>query len=714
MLLFVWLPPTVFGGPDFIRYFDPYLGYLRATVLAGELPWWNPYASLGRPFFADLQTASLYPANYLSVLFGLKTGWMLATVAHGALGLWGFDRLARWAGASRAAACGGAVVFLFCAPLLARMQVGTINYTYSWCYFPAGLWLACRVALAPDRRVWAGLVLVWGLQLLSGHPQPFWLSLVGTGAFVAMLLLQPPWRTSGAQLWRTGLLLAGALACALALCGIVLVPFLELAGQSNRAEMILTYAAKSAMTPAYWMSLLTAPSAMFAINWEYNMYVGVAAALGGVAMLARWRDPVARAAAGMIALGVVIGLGQATPLFAFLFQFLPGLSSFRIPARAAVLVAFGLLIAASALAGRGGKQSRRGVLLGGLGLLAATGAFYVTSMPPAATGWLSVQWLLILLAGAGWWFWLDERPAPSALARSARWLLPVVVLLGVRLGIPDLSQVQLDTREFPAEAMVVSAIKARHLDRNPAPVRVCLPFDLMRENSGMVRDYATLTGFESLSLGRVWNYLHLAAGADPHYGFNSSPPQAVYDRADRFGSVNLSIWLPPQSGSLVINPAPDPRAYVATRVTAVADASEAIRRMLAGHPFHEDALVETPLDLGHSGRAEPGQAAITRFTANALELNVDTPAGGLLVVAEAWYPGWRAEINGREVPCLPVNGWMRGIPVPAGHSVVQLSYHQNGLVLGGTLSLAAAALLAWAAFSRPTVRPIRVTPDSGA
>lgn len=693
-------PPAVFGGPDFIRYFEPYLTFLRASILQGEMPWWNPYASLGRPFAADLQTGTFYPTNYLSVVFGLKWGWILATVPHGVLAMLGFIRLTAWCGANRAASRVGALVFLFSAPLLARMQVGTINYAYSWCYLPLGLWLAGQLALAPTRRTWAALALVWALQLLSSHPQPLWLSIVGAGAFVTGLLLQPPWAQAWRRWWRAVFSLATALLCGMALCGFVLVPFLELVGQSNRAVPNLSYSASFAMTPAHWMSLMTAPSSAFAVNWEYNIYVGVGVILGGIVTLVRWREPVVRGLIAMIIIGTVIALGGNTPLFGILFKFLPGLSSFRVPGRAGVLVMFGVLLAATVLAGRSSSAPSREFrrLLAGVLLLAAVTVFFYLRWMPGSAGaarWLGVQLGLILLAGTGWW-WLNPGRTENSIPWR-QWLLPGVIALELYLGIPDAMWAGVDTREFPAEAIVTEAIRARKLDATPAPVRVNLPPELLRENSGMIHGYATITGFESLSLTRVWRYLHLASGVDPAYGFNSNPAGEVYEHAGRLGSVNLSIWLPPGGSSLRITPTTDPRAYVATRVSTLSS-GEAITRMNLGHPFHEDALVETPPagDFPPDAPARSIPAVITRFTRNSLDVAVDTPVAGMLVVAEAWYPGWQASINGQLVACVPVNAWMRGVVVPAGRTDVHLSYRPNGLALGVGISLISLLVLLWA------------------
>ena len=74
---------------------------------------------------------------------------------------------------------------------------------------------------------------------------------------------------------------------------------------------------------------------------------------------------------------------------------------------------------------------------------------------------------------------------------------------------------------------------------------------------------------------------------------------------------------------------------------------------------------------------------------------VDTqaPRPGLLVVAEAYYPGWTATVNGSPASCLPVNGWMRGVPIPAGASEVAFHFHSTFLVPGALLSSCTLVLL---------------------
>jgi O-antigen/teichoic acid export membrane protein len=100
---------------------------------------------------------------------------------------------------------------------------------------------------------------------------------------------------------------------------------------------------------------------------------------------------------------------------------------------------------------------------------------------------------------------------------------------------------------------------------------------------------------------------------------------------------------------------------------------------------------------------------------NTLELDVFAEQGGLLVLSEAWFPGWRAwvTVSGAdgtreiEVPVYRADGMLRAVPVPSGRSMVRLSYTPMsvkvglyGSFLGLVLLLLVAAFALWDRFVR--------------
>jgi uncharacterized membrane protein YfhO len=75
---------------------------------------------------------------------------------------------------------------------------------------------------------------------------------------------------------------------------------------------------------------------------------------------------------------------------------------------------------------------------------------------------------------------------------------------------------------------------------------------------------------------------------------------------------------------------------------------------------------------------------------------------GLLVLADAFHPGWRAIVDGRPEPVLRVNHVLRGVALAPGAHDVEFEFAPSTLHTGVQLSVAGLALLALAfAFGRP-------------
>jgi len=75
-----------------------------------------------------------------------------------------------------------------------------------------------------------------------------------------------------------------------------------------------------------------------------------------------------------------------------------------------------------------------------------------------------------------------------------------------------------------------------------------------------------------------------------------------------------------------------------------------------------------------------------------MTVRVHAAAPALLIVSDAFYPGWRAWVDGRAAPIFPAHILFRGVFVPAGEHVVTFRYQPAGFRVGVNVSLAAAVI----------------------
>ncbi len=90
-----------------------------------------------------------------------------------------------------------------------------------------------------------------------------------------------------------------------------------------------------------------------------------------------------------------------------------------------------------------------------------------------------------------------------------------------------------------------------------------------------------------------------------------------------------------------------------------------------------------------------------------LEANLESP--GIVVLADAYYPGWKLTIDGQPAPIYKVNRLMRGAAVPEGVHKLVYTYEPRSFEIGGMITLvglAAAAAFGLYATLRPRARSI--------
>jgi len=122
---------------------------------------------------------------------------------------------------------------------------------------------------------------------------------------------------------------------------------------------------------------------------------------------------------------------------------------------------------------------------------------------------------------------------------------------------------------------------------------------------------------------------------------------------------------------------------------------------LASPTFDPARTVYLPLEAKASVRPTSAAEAMildNRTTAHRIDVEANASQPTFLVVAQTFYPRWRAEVNGRTVPIWRANHAFQAIELPAGHSRVTIRYLDHVFILGvllSTLTLLVTAV-AWA------------------
>ncbi|MDX2167739.1 MAG: YfhO family protein [Deltaproteobacteria bacterium] len=324
-------------------------------ALDGHLPLWNPYVFGGFPLLAEMQNALLYPGTWLLALFSPSVAVNLFTQATYSVAILGTYAYARQVGSSRFGAAFGGLTFGFCGWMIAHMGHTCTIHGMAW--LPWFLFCLDRLRQRTALRYVAGAAAAVALVILAGHP-PIPMYVLITGGLHALFFA---WRLPPAGgRWRYLLLCGASVLLALGLCGLQLVPTVELMQQSVRAtlsyEAFVSFSLPLGQLPMLLFPYLfgggpTVPywGAWWGL-WELIGYAGVVPLMLALASLRLARSsPAACFWCLMGGLGVLLALGDSTPVGRLLYH-VPVYNLFRAPARNIYLFDFAVaLLSALAL-----------------------------------------------------------------------------------------------------------------------------------------------------------------------------------------------------------------------------------------------------------------------------------------------------------------------------------------------------------------------------
>jgi hypothetical protein len=618
---------------DGMAQFYPWRAFAARTVRAGWIPLWNPHQFCGAPFVANGQSAVFYPPNWLFYLLDVRYALGLTAALHYLLTGCFMVLLARELGLRPVSGLVGAIAFAFGGFIVSWTELPTLMNTAVW--LPGVVW---SIERAFRRREPLGGLLVafmLAMALLAGHLQiAVYVWLVG-GLHLCARLAWALYRRDTRGL--LGVVVAVPLAGLVA--SLQLLPTLELAQRSPRGTVRPTeegfeFRRARALQPLMLETFVLPDALGTPDDWnrgglaysETCGYVGKLTLLLALCALLGLRSRKALWFAAFAALALLGAMG--TPVARLLYFHVPGLGQAG---------GFGRLLCVYTFA---------------VALLAAMGADWLTTRLAGARS----SQLAVRLAA-----WVPIIAAAVVCAEVGSWALGFLPL-SPRARVYPSTEVTTRLAVYSGRSRVLAVTPRANwiIQRRPEA--------LLPPNSATAYGYDSVQGYDSL-LPAVYEQLAAEVNPDGHAPV-ANGNMVLLDNASAEALNEAAVkWLALPAGR-----EPPPDRYVwrwsGSGVTLWENRDAWPRARLKT----AQGLV-IPVHIERD--ADPNRMACT----------LGYPLGGKVIVADTFYPGWTATVEGRSTPLELHAPMFRKVAVQPGERCVEMVYGPASFAVGAFISL---------------------------
>ncbi len=709
---------------------------VREQVRSGNVPWWQPRGLAGMPLLVTTASSPLSPLTWPSYLLPLVRGRALTLALHLLLAGYGLWILLRRHGRSEAASLAGGAAFMLNPLFAAWLPFGDTVPVFGLAPFAL---LAVDLA-ARSREPWrpaAALGIVTAVQLLGGNPQQGLLAVALQSLYA--LTVRPPTDDTDTLPRRGAFLGWCALATVLGViaAAVQLLPFAEMAGLTARPDDRYRDTNFLPLT-----SLLTLAFPRLFGHPAHGDYVGgylydrpffsllgpgPGPVLVGLALAGALSRRSRRALTAVVAVTALLCLTALTPLHRALAAALPffdGLDALRGLGVAYLGLAWLCADGVDALLEARAQRTLRWwpvaliVLAVALDLVGRVGdqrlAWHLRSLSRPSL--LLAPRVLLPIAFTG---------VAAALAHYASRkekltpLAPFIVAAMVACEVLALAWPTIPSA--PAERVLRETNTSRAIGerlRRHAPIRMTgltepdtfPPYDgdNLPPNTAAALGFDDLRACSRLPPSPIAELLQsIAPLSFPTIAPGGDLDRPLFDLLD-LGYVLSRHPLPPAhyrevAPGIFANRHPRARAFFTRCSTVIADGDARVRHLTSTEfrPFAQAVLsARVPGVAECDGDPEPVIASVRYPAPDRVDIEVVASGNGILVLADAWFPGWTAAVDGAETDVLRVDHALRGVALGAGRHHVSMRFHPTSVRDGYWLTLAAALCLAALAYGR--------------
>jgi hypothetical protein len=699
---------------DFGLFGYPVAHFARESFWREEIPFWNPLNNCGLPFMAQWNTMVFYPGTLLYLLAPLPWALNYFCLLHLFLAAAGMYSLAEEWTKNRFAASVAGFAFAFNGLTLHALMWPNNIAALGWMPWVV---LTVQGAYREGGRRIVSAIIVAALQLFTGAPEIILLTwLIVGGLWLSELTTSEISRHK--LLGR--LLLCGLIAGAIA--AVQLLPFLELLRESRRS---------AAVADAYWsmpswgmanffVPLFGCTPSILGIysqdtqQWTSSYYIGVGVL--AIAMIGVRSRGLARMLFGLAVLGIICAMGEKGIVYTWLRKVVPVLGYVRFPVKWIVLTIFSVPAVAGfgiAWLERSDYPKRPLYLVGTVFALIIAGLLIISVIAPIpGTSYLTtlgsgLTRLVVVLLTVGLALKFAKGIPSSGILRR----LAVLFVFGLDVSTHTPRQ----NPPVPNAAYSATAPPMSSLPRlGHSRAMIIPPMQVIMEGAATADPLEAYRGYRRAlfadcnlldEIPQVYGFFSLYPRDSDSvisrtYKYTDPPPRIldflgvsqISDPETLFVWHNRTNYLP-----LVTAGQRPVFAASSNALAAIFSSQFDPSRQVYLPPEAESALGGLSFASAHieSSRVDPQQVSAL----------VDSSGTGIVVIAQAFYPTWKAYVDGKAVQLWKANHGFQAVAVPPGRHQLTVRYEdtmfRTGKIISALGVIATAVLFSWYRWKRP-------------